>query len=151
MYMTLGDRPDLSKLITLIVFGSFWVCGVHGKILRSSVSDSHFGKRPGAGDMIIFLPIFAPPPTRTSPGRFPGRYLTFVCRLISSVMHLKSCLGPPWAPTYDPTCKDMYFYRDHTGYQRRTCLIFRLSALKIIYFPVINIEDDLFLGYQRRR
>ena len=44
---------DTSKLIIRIIFASFWVCGLHGNILRHIVSNSHFGKRAVARDMTI--------------------------------------------------------------------------------------------------
>ena len=33
-----------------------------------------------------------------------------------------------------------------SGYQRRTCLIFWLSACKMAYGWIISVEDDLLLG-----
>ncbi len=49
----LGEALDPSKLIISILFDAFWVCGVHGNILTRIVSNSHFWKRLGAGDMTI--------------------------------------------------------------------------------------------------
>ena len=37
-----------------MIFDSFWVCGVHGIILRRIVPNSYFGKRPVARDMATF-------------------------------------------------------------------------------------------------
>ena len=81
----------------------------------------------------------------------PLEVCLFVCRQISHGMHLKSCSGTPWGARFDHTCKNICFDGDHSGYQGRTSLIFRLSASKTTYFRVISVEDDLFFGYQRRR
>ena len=51
--VSLEGRPDPSKLIILIRFDPFWVYRALGNILKSIVSNSHFGKRPGARDMTI--------------------------------------------------------------------------------------------------
>ena len=45
---------DPSKLSNLIIVGPFWMCGTLGNILTSIVSNSLFGKRPGARDMTMF-------------------------------------------------------------------------------------------------
>ena len=37
-----GEALDLSQPIILICFDPFWVCGVHGSIPRSIVSNSYF-------------------------------------------------------------------------------------------------------------
>ena len=50
----LWDRPDPSKLINSIIFDPIWAREVLDNILTSIVSNSHFGKRPGARDMSIF-------------------------------------------------------------------------------------------------
>ena len=53
--VTLGELPlDPSKLINLDIFDFLWVYGALGNILISIVSNSHFGKRPGARDTTIF-------------------------------------------------------------------------------------------------
>ena len=55
MYMAPSESAlDTSKLIILNIFVPFWVCGALGNILRRIVSNSHFGKRPGAQDMTMF-------------------------------------------------------------------------------------------------
>ena len=53
VYMAhLGSPLDPSKPINLIIFDFFWV--VIGNMLTSIVSNSRFGKRPGARNMTIF-------------------------------------------------------------------------------------------------
>lgn len=55
MYMASWGTPlDPSKLINLIIFDPFLVCGALGNILTAIVSNYHFGKRLGARDMTIF-------------------------------------------------------------------------------------------------
>ena len=49
----------------------------------------------------------------------PGRYLIFCVVELSRGMSLKACLGRPWAPRCDHICKNMYLYRDQSGYQCR--------------------------------
>ena len=48
-----GSPLDPSKLFLLSIFESLWVCEAIGSILSCIVSNSHFGKRPAAGDMSI--------------------------------------------------------------------------------------------------
>ena len=42
VYAPPGEAIDPSKLIVLTIVDPFWVCGVHGNILKSIVSNSHF-------------------------------------------------------------------------------------------------------------
>ena len=49
-----GPALDPSKLMNFIILGSLWVHEALGDMLTSIVSNSHFGKRPGARDMTIF-------------------------------------------------------------------------------------------------
>ena len=49
-----GDRPRPSKLFYFFISDSLWVYVALGNILSSIVSNSHFGKRPVASDMMIF-------------------------------------------------------------------------------------------------
>ena len=51
---SVGDSPHLSKLMNFIILGSFWLGEALVNMLTSIVSNSHFGKRPGARDMTIF-------------------------------------------------------------------------------------------------
>ena len=54
-----GPLLDLSELIDLTILGSLWVHEALGAMLTSIVSNSRFGKRPGAWDITIFsLPFF---------------------------------------------------------------------------------------------
>ena len=117
VYGTLGEALDPSKLFILIVFVSFRCVEPLGNMLARIVSSSHFGKRLRAGDMTIFssICVFVV---------FLGVYTAWevshlFCRQISCGMPLESCLGTPWAPRHDHICKNKYFYRDLSGYQRR--------------------------------
>ncbi len=54
--VTPRGRPlDTSKLIILIILEALWVHEALGDMLTSIVSNSHFGNRPGAKDMIIII------------------------------------------------------------------------------------------------
>ena len=53
MWLQLGDPLDISKPINLIIFGPFCVREALGNMLTSIITNCHFGKRPGAGDMTI--------------------------------------------------------------------------------------------------
>ena len=54
MYMVpLGEALDPTKHFISIIFDPLWVCEAHGNILASIVSNSYFGKRLVARDMII--------------------------------------------------------------------------------------------------
>ena len=54
MVTSRGTPLDPSKLIIFIILGALWVHEAFVDMLPSIVSNSHFGKRSGAGDMIIF-------------------------------------------------------------------------------------------------
>ena len=146
--------------IYIHIWPSFGCTRPFGDIPGSIVSSSHFGKKPGAWYITICSVIFEPLCPQT-PCPFCCCWLfrglqalggiSFFVRQISHGMNLKSCLGTPRGPRYDHICKNMYFYRDHSGYQRRTWLIFRLSASKMTSFRVISVEDESFSGYQRRK
>ena len=45
---------DASTLIILTIFEPPWVCAAIGNILTYIMSSSHFGRRHGAEDMMIF-------------------------------------------------------------------------------------------------
>ena len=59
--VTPGGFPlEPSKLIMLIILSLFCMCEALAAILTSIVLNSHFGKRPGAGDMTVCSPPFLP-------------------------------------------------------------------------------------------
>ena len=49
-----GAPLDPSKLMIFIIFDPLWVCEALGDILTSIVSNSYFGKRPGAREITTF-------------------------------------------------------------------------------------------------
>ena len=54
MYLALlGQALDRSKLMILIIFDVFWMCAVHGNMLRRIAPDSQFKKRPGDWDVTM--------------------------------------------------------------------------------------------------
>ena len=55
-----GSSVGPSKLISLIIFDSFWMYGALGDILTSLVSNSHFGKRREARDTRFSFPFLRP-------------------------------------------------------------------------------------------
>ena len=57
---SLGETLDPSKPIISIIFHPFWVCEALGNIWTFIVANSHFGKRPVAGDMTMCGSHFLP-------------------------------------------------------------------------------------------
>ena len=53
--MTPGGALDPLQFIILHIVGALWVYRAHWDMLNSNVLDSHFGKRPVAGEITTFV------------------------------------------------------------------------------------------------